>query len=484
MKLPSEHFYISMSALPLFAQGLDKLINRFAAVNLSSFPNSHPMARGDCAPVYKKNRYDQHLHQEFLTLRVRVRHLLAKKHGKLRLNLLNVTMLAFALRRVRAVIPAAGFNLKQFEITLENMRRRLLRSTNRKFGKTFYAQFRARWILFMNWIHLNLFYDRPPKASHGVTPLRGHRRPGHGRRKFIADVDPVKIEEWRALAERTSADYVAGNYEPDILKSLEKMSGQRIEVATSLGDVRGRDGTVLPIAEHQTRPAPSRPDVITATSPSGEGFPRNFSSEVGSSAPRSVPIPEDPPLTSRTKDVDSKSPGYTQSVRRQPERLPGSPVPMAVAQSPNVSCAHSATTQILDSPPQSPIAGPAPVLPRTLDDFAKLVSDFLHDQVGDTNFWYDAAFGAARLARRTRSDPGFKKSDRSPQEFVESTRPQLIPGERSEKAQCYAQWLFAWLRQLTILENIPAVTQAGLRLAISLSKKQVFDMRPFASRFG
>lgn len=169
MQLPSEHVYISRHQLPLLLPAVKKISARLAGANLGSAPHRFPLDRIDfqeSARIYAGREYDKHFASQLQPLQNRLADL--HLHGKLRLNLVHVTVLAFALRHNREAQAKGDPVVRELERLLENLRRRLKRATIRKFGDAFYAEFKQRWNRFVQWMNYYLLYDR-----------KGHRRLTH-----------------------------------------------------------------------------------------------------------------------------------------------------------------------------------------------------------------------------------------------------------------------------------------------------------------
>ena len=167
LKLPSERLYISNDALLAALPGVKKINARLSGARLGHLPHAYLWSSIDYnneITIYADRRFDDQLAKEFQTLQNRL--VAIGRSGKLRLNLVSLTLLAFAIRCARDADRPARFDLKAFEAALENSRRRLVRSTTNKHGTTFYQDFRARWAPFMHWIHYNLLYEND-----------GHKRP-------------------------------------------------------------------------------------------------------------------------------------------------------------------------------------------------------------------------------------------------------------------------------------------------------------------
>lgn len=169
MQLPSEHVHFHRNQLSLLLRAIKKVNARLGGANLGSFPHRFPFDRIDIqesARLYAERKYDKQLASQLQLLQNRCAGL--HRYGKLRLNLVHVTVLAFALRHNREAQAKDDPVVRELERLLENLRRRLKRATIRKFGDAFYAEFKQRWNRFVQWMNYYLLYDR-----------KGHRRLTH-----------------------------------------------------------------------------------------------------------------------------------------------------------------------------------------------------------------------------------------------------------------------------------------------------------------
>jgi hypothetical protein len=210
VNLPSEHFYIRSNELALLTPAVKRITARLTTAKHGHFPFQFPyhLTRPELRDkIYAGRKYDEDLADEFQRLQNRLAHL--SGHGKLRVNVQHVTLLAFALRNNRESQAERRPAAKRLETRLESLRKRLKGATGRRLPDP-YVDFSARWKAFVQWMQYNILYERkrrPRLAGEERIVRRNHTEQLRATlawlRKLIDDCDAtLSTDALKALAKR------------------------------------------------------------------------------------------------------------------------------------------------------------------------------------------------------------------------------------------------------------------------------------------
>lgn len=174
-KLPSERFYFNRNEHSAVFGGLDILESRIDATKKGSYSyQRRPVEWEGGTDAYIDREYNEDFYQAIIKLKKKFG---GAQRGRYRLNLTEITLVAFAFRFARKLLRARIRGFDDFERRLENTRRRILGATVRKFGLNSYQEFKARWNKFNAWCHFHLMYSELYKRH--LRPARPTFKSSH-----------------------------------------------------------------------------------------------------------------------------------------------------------------------------------------------------------------------------------------------------------------------------------------------------------------